>query len=333
MSLSDLDDRDPAFVYTGFWGQMSVEGLEFAGTSTWTNLSLSTAVISFTGVQITVFGTIAPIGDGAAPTTVYSLDNLPTKQSYTAVQQSQAQYRQQFFQSEILSSGAHTLEIQYQANEGQFILDYVQVQAAQGNSNQAPTIGTTLTQTTTTTATLAPTVSTKATDSTSDSSTASTSESSTTPTSATGSTTQFSTKPGQTGLTTSTTPPGESSGTAQATSTAPGLVTTPTGSSSSPTSPAASLSERRTHNTMPIVGGVVGGIVLIGIVIIGAIIWRKKRNRVKTLPTTLPVTSETVTPFHPQALLADNMTGSTYFVSSESKSTAQLLSLPPPAYE
>ncbi len=50
-----------------------------------------------------MFGAIAQIGDGAAPTTFYSLDNVPTKQAFTAVQLPQAQFHQQFFQSEILT--------------------------------------------------------------------------------------------------------------------------------------------------------------------------------------------------------------------------------------
>ncbi len=49
MSVFTLDDRDPAFAYTGFWGQMGDMNLDFAGTATWTNLSTSTAVVTFTG--------------------------------------------------------------------------------------------------------------------------------------------------------------------------------------------------------------------------------------------------------------------------------------------
>ena len=48
MSILTLDDRDPSFSYAGPWAKMAA-GSDYDGTSTWTNLSVSTVNISFTG--------------------------------------------------------------------------------------------------------------------------------------------------------------------------------------------------------------------------------------------------------------------------------------------
>ncbi|KJA20078.1 hypothetical protein HYPSUDRAFT_68857 [Hypholoma sublateritium FD-334 SS-4] len=250
MSIT-LDDRDTAFAYTGPWAKMAADS-DYDGTSTWTNLSVSTVNISFTGVQITVFGTIAPIdgtglaGDG--PTTFYTVDNSSTKQSYTAVQQADAQYRQQFFQSEVLSSGNHTLQIQYLANTGEYILDYAQI------------------------AIIAPT----------------------------GSTSSPTVVPSTT-------------------------IISPTTTVSAISSPA---SGHHSSPTIPIVVGVVGGLIFIGLIINGVIMWRKRKSRAEQIR--LDVSAGNVTPFHPEPLQTEERTISTFVMSRETKST---IHLPPPAYE
>ena len=81
----------------------------------------------FPGVQITVFGTIAPSGTGLSPSSSYTIDKGPPT-FFTGAQQPGAQYMQQFFQSDILSGSVnHTLTITTLANNGQFSLDYVQI--------------------------------------------------------------------------------------------------------------------------------------------------------------------------------------------------------------
>ncbi len=92
---------------------------------------------TFSGIQITVFGTIAPSGTGLSPSSSYRIDaGQPT--FFTGAQQPGAQYMQQFFQSNILSGSVnHTLTIMTLANNGEFSLDYVEILEA--NETITPT--------------------------------------------------------------------------------------------------------------------------------------------------------------------------------------------------
>lgn len=151
-----------------------------------------------------MFGTIAPIGTSGlvdGPTTFYTVDNSSTKQPYTATQQADAQYHQQFFQSEVLTSGNHTLQIQYLANTGEYILDYAQIAI--------------------------------------------------------------------------TTPTASPSSSTVPSSTVP--------SSTVPSSTVSAISAPSKHHsspTIPVVVGVVGGLILIGLIINGVIMWRKRKSKV-----------------------------------------------------
>ncbi|KJA18648.1 hypothetical protein HYPSUDRAFT_69725 [Hypholoma sublateritium FD-334 SS-4] len=122
-----LDDRDPGFTYKGVWTLQGNPTAEFDGTTTATYVAGSTASLTFAGLQITVFGTIAPNGTGVAPSSSYSIDGGPQK-IFTGVQQSGAQYTQTFFQSGILSGSVkHTLSITSLIDNGEFFLDFVNI--------------------------------------------------------------------------------------------------------------------------------------------------------------------------------------------------------------
>lgn len=81
---------------------------------------------NFLGTQISVFGTISNIyGD---PASSYSIDGgAPT--TFIATQPTSIQYKQQFFQSPVLSPGAHSLLITFnsQSNTAVFFLDYIDI--------------------------------------------------------------------------------------------------------------------------------------------------------------------------------------------------------------
>ena len=147
-----------------------------------------------------MFGTIAPIGTGDAPTTFYTVDNSSTRQSFTAIQQADAQYHQQFFQSNTLPLGNHTLLIEYLTNTGEFILDYAQI------AMTAPTASATSSPSTSSTSSM----------------------------------------------------------------TSPSSITVP------------SIHASKHHSTTtPIVMGVIGGLLVIGLIINGVILWRRRKSRVE----------------------------------------------------
>ena len=111
------------------------------GTDTWTSANGSTASISFSGTALT-----SPVPDlkltflkalksvcteqsgppPPAPQSSYSVDGgAPI--AFVAVQSVDIQYKQNFFQSDLLPSDIHTLLIENTAHGGDFYVDYVSI--------------------------------------------------------------------------------------------------------------------------------------------------------------------------------------------------------------
>ncbi|KJA20481.1 hypothetical protein HYPSUDRAFT_43186 [Hypholoma sublateritium FD-334 SS-4] len=132
-----FDDRDPSIVYTGTWNAGGYSS-EYEGTDTWTNTTGASASITFTGIGISVCGTIGALGNGIAPQSSYSIDG-GAQTDYTAVQQAGAQYKQCFFRSATLASAIHTLVIGNTADGGNYYMDYISVVSLNPNAVTSPT--------------------------------------------------------------------------------------------------------------------------------------------------------------------------------------------------
>ncbi|KAF8188733.1 hypothetical protein BJ912DRAFT_1059430 [Pholiota molesta] len=133
MSVITYDDRDPIIHYSSGWSPGSNPG-DVDGTSTFTTTTGSTATITFTGVQISVYGTIPIVTPKT--TSSYSIDG-----TYI--------FQQQFYQSPILSPDTpHTLVVTYAVDSGtQFFIDFMKVVPADSTSNPPSSPGTTATST------------------------------------------------------------------------------------------------------------------------------------------------------------------------------------------
>ncbi|PPQ76284.1 hypothetical protein CVT26_009679 [Gymnopilus dilepis] len=127
MTTRTVDDQDPAVIYSTGWKHLT----KFQGDSQLFNRTKSlamgsghTAVLEFSGVQIRVYGEIAPANQSPAPISSYSLDGGASV-SYTGVQKdTKWQEGVLFFESEILSLGNHTLIVTNEGKDGHLYLDY-----------------------------------------------------------------------------------------------------------------------------------------------------------------------------------------------------------------
>ena len=77
------------------------------------------------------------IGDGVAPQSSYSIDD-GTSVSFIGTQQSLTQYKQLFFQSDILPLNNHTLRIETLASGGNYYLDFLSVLAQNSTGSSVP---------------------------------------------------------------------------------------------------------------------------------------------------------------------------------------------------
>ncbi|KAF8197020.1 hypothetical protein BJ912DRAFT_95600 [Pholiota molesta] len=264
MSVITYDDRDTIINYSSGWTRGG-NTADVDGTSTWTTVNGSTATITFTGVQISVYGTIPVILPKT--TSSYSIDGGPPT-LFTAPFQIQGSgtantyfFQQLYYQSPILTPNTpHTLVVTSTVNSGtQFFLDFMKVEPASSTSTSPTPTGTTTTstqQTTTSPVVIPPTTS-----------------SSSTSTSASTATTLLS-------LTSN------SSSTAPISSTSSSQLA----ASEATTSPAVNKSSP--PSTGLIVGSVIGGlaVVLLGIGL--CLLWRihmRRRNRaISAAPTLHP---------------------------------------------
>ncbi|KAF8197019.1 hypothetical protein BJ912DRAFT_95582 [Pholiota molesta] len=154
MSVITYDDRDTIISYSSGWTRGG-NTADFDGTSTFTTTNGSTATITFTGVQISVYGTIPVVTPKT--TSSYSIDGGPPT-LFTAPFQIQGSgtpntyfFQQLYYQSPILTPNTpHTLVVNYAVVSGtQFFLDFMKVVSANSTST---------TSTATSEATTSPTV-------------------------------------------------------------------------------------------------------------------------------------------------------------------------------
>ncbi|KDR76533.1 hypothetical protein GALMADRAFT_156054 [Galerina marginata CBS 339.88] len=130
MTIIGLDDRDPHISYwPGGWFPGGGDGFEYNATTTGSNTTGDVASLTFTGKNVSVWGTVNPDTGGVlAPTSAYIVDNLPAVTFIPALQPV-SQHLQIFFQSDELSpSTSHTLVIKNIGPKNSTLwLDYIQI--------------------------------------------------------------------------------------------------------------------------------------------------------------------------------------------------------------
>ncbi|TBU22397.1 hypothetical protein BD311DRAFT_145029 [Dichomitus squalens] len=126
-SIVTIDDSDPRIQYGGAWipnpgsdPQMN----NFDGTLTFTNVSGSTATVSFTGSAVAVYGAFEPGTFNVLSS--YAVDDGASTVFQPATTNTQWLYRRPFFQSGPISDGQHTLVITNLGNR--FWFDFIQVE-------------------------------------------------------------------------------------------------------------------------------------------------------------------------------------------------------------
>ncbi|KAG1766194.1 hypothetical protein EDD22DRAFT_367144 [Suillus occidentalis] len=125
-----LDDRDLSFTYEGPWYFGGAQS-EYDVTTTGTSTIGSMVLFKFTGVSVSVFGTIGP-SDVGAPVSSYQVDDLPAV-IFTAPAQGGTLYHYNFFASTPLANGPHQLKIT-NLNSSSLWLDYVQYTPSSGEN-------------------------------------------------------------------------------------------------------------------------------------------------------------------------------------------------------
>ncbi|KAG1748587.1 hypothetical protein EDB19DRAFT_212354 [Suillus lakei] len=253
MSIT-LDDRDFSFAYDGSWFLGGQAQFEYDGTTTGTNTAGSMALFNFTGVSVSIFGTVGPINylgqDVGAPISSYQVDDQPAV-IFTAPAQGGDLYHYNFFTSPTLDNGPHQLKITNLNQSSYLWLDYVQYTPSSATSSSSSSPTTTNSQqpipTSSSTAPKPPTN--PSSSSSSLSSTLAMSSSSLSPDSQQPTTTLSSTTPG---------------------------VQTDTSSSSSPV-PQTSVQTTKKNNA-PVIGGVIGGVVLVVAALVLIFYLRRRRN-------------------------------------------------------
>lgn len=104
-------------------------GFEYDNTTTGTNTAGSMALFNFSGISVSVFGTIGPINyagqDVGAPISSYQVDDQPAV-TLTAPAQGGTLFHYNFFTSPTLGNGPHQLKITNLNQSSYLWLDYVQ---------------------------------------------------------------------------------------------------------------------------------------------------------------------------------------------------------------
>jgi len=120
---SIVDDRDPRFTYTGEW-VLGGSSSELDSTTHGSNVTGSTAVLTFNGTSLGLYGTIAPTNENGQPVTSYSIDN-GTAFTYTAPTTNSTLYQQLFYDTYNLKAGVHTLTVTVKnIHPSEYWLDY-----------------------------------------------------------------------------------------------------------------------------------------------------------------------------------------------------------------
>ncbi|EIW77875.1 hypothetical protein CONPUDRAFT_62059 [Coniophora puteana RWD-64-598 SS2] len=116
-----VDDHDDRVQYSEGWFT-SGSYPEYLNTTHAAIGVGQTATLSFTGVSISVYGTLSGFGLGGIPTSQYVVDGAEPV-SFTAPNISGASYHYQYFSSDLLEDGTHSLVVT-NTNDGTFWLDF-----------------------------------------------------------------------------------------------------------------------------------------------------------------------------------------------------------------
>ncbi|KAF5321664.1 hypothetical protein D9619_000076 [Psilocybe cf. subviscida] len=108
MSTVKIDDSDPSITWSGSW-ERAGNSNEYNHTCSGSKNVGDTAIVTFTGTSITVYGTI--VGPGNTPTSTYTLDDGPLSPSFRPDPPPGKLYGQAFFASPTLPYGTHKLNI------------------------------------------------------------------------------------------------------------------------------------------------------------------------------------------------------------------------------
>ncbi|KAJ3484113.1 hypothetical protein NLI96_g5858 [Meripilus lineatus] len=136
-----FDDRDPSLIYFGDWlldgtGNPKI----YDGTLSESQVASSGVSFQFNGTQISVFGTVRPLGSGALPPiSTYKIDgNSPV--TYTAPNLTGEEASGiLFFASNNLAAASHVLVINVTraSQGGPYMLDYITVQTPGSSSSSS----------------------------------------------------------------------------------------------------------------------------------------------------------------------------------------------------
>ncbi|KAF5321663.1 hypothetical protein D9619_000077 [Psilocybe cf. subviscida] len=108
-----IDDTDPSIVWTGSWvPDMNPQSPAYNHTASGSKHGGDTALVTFTGTSITVYGTITHgISTSKTPLSTYTVDDSPMSGSSNPPRPTTNLYRQQFFESPTLPYGTHKLNV------------------------------------------------------------------------------------------------------------------------------------------------------------------------------------------------------------------------------
>ncbi|KAF5321871.1 hypothetical protein D9619_000038 [Psilocybe cf. subviscida] len=110
MSTVEIDDRDSSIIWTGLWIRTGTASEHDATVSGSRNAG-NTALVSFIGTSITVYGTIPQRGTNISSISLYSLDGDPVAGTFAPPPSPDVQPQQKFFVSPDLPYGSHQLYI------------------------------------------------------------------------------------------------------------------------------------------------------------------------------------------------------------------------------
>ncbi|KAJ7766036.1 hypothetical protein B0H16DRAFT_384854 [Mycena metata] len=102
-----VDDRDPSIKYTGAWTQAG-SSIEFDSTTTCSSTEGTSASFTFTGTQVTVFGTVAAKNPPDAALS-FAVDKTTTGTFTPPNNMTSDVHHTTLWTSPVLASGTHTL--------------------------------------------------------------------------------------------------------------------------------------------------------------------------------------------------------------------------------
>ncbi|KAH7925589.1 hypothetical protein BV22DRAFT_1046689 [Leucogyrophana mollusca] len=133
-----VDDRDPTLSYSGVWFTGTFTS-DYQNSSHGTNTAGSSVSFSFTGTQVSVYGSVDPSNSVciSSPISTYMVDNTSVT-TYFALATETKLSNCLFFESPVLEGGLHSLVITSASQNGLFWFDYIQYTP----SDSAPTTNT-----------------------------------------------------------------------------------------------------------------------------------------------------------------------------------------------